>query len=178
VWTGRSFLGGLDPEANLEHGYASLVDQQLAGRPIAEWTDAELTPFFQRYNVGWVVCRSAATIARFDAWCSAGAAERKAALTIDGQPGCLFALKRQPSFVLKGQARWIAANHRHIILGDVVPEKGSDMVVLSLHYQAGMQVTPPQVEIEKDPDPFDPIPMIRLRMAAPVTRVIMTWPAN
>jgi hypothetical protein len=178
VWTGRSFLGGLDPEANLEHGYASLIDQQLAGRPIVEWPDAELSTFCDRYNVGWVACRSAAAIARFNAWCASGAAVRQAALTMDGQSACLFALKRQPSFVLKGQARWIAANHRHIILGDVVPEKGSDAVVLSLHFQSGMEVAPPHVQIEKDPDPFDPIPMIRLRLAAPVTRVILTWPAN
>ena len=60
----------------------------------------------------------------------------------------------------------------------MVPEKGSDTVVLSLHYQSGMEVAPPHVQIEKDPDPFDPIPMIRLRLAAPVTRVILTWPAN
>jgi hypothetical protein len=176
LWTGRAFLGGLDPEANLEHGYASLVEEQLAGRPIDDWTNAELETFFRRYNVGWVIGRLPATVACLDACCSAGAAERTASLMIDGQPSYLYTLRRSRSFVLKGQADWLQANSRHIVLGDVLPEDGK--VVLSLHYQAGMQVSPHTIQVEREPDALDPIPLIRLRITCPLTRVILSWPAN
>ena len=37
--TGRSFLGGLDPEANIEHGVkTSFTYGVLAGRPVREWS--------------------------------------------------------------------------------------------------------------------------------------------
>ncbi len=48
-------------------------------------------------------------------------------------------------------------------------------MVLSLHYQAGLQVSPGRVTVEKEPDAHDPIPFVRLRMSGPVTRVTLTW---
>src|SRR5262249_37666273 len=42
VLTGRVFLGGIDPDAGIEHATSGLVDQALAGRPLREWGDAEL----------------------------------------------------------------------------------------------------------------------------------------
>ena len=48
-------------------------------------------------------------------------------------------------------------------------------VVLSWHYQTGLQVSPSRVEIEKEPDLYDPIPFIRLSMPGPVSRVTLTW---
>jgi hypothetical protein len=176
IWTKRAFLGGLDPEANLEHGYASLIQGQLAGRPIADWSDAELDTFSQKYNVGWVACWSEAALARMENRCQAKAALRSTTLTIDGQPLHLFTLERPRSYVLKGQARWLQADCRHIVLGDVLPEDGK--VVLSLHYQAGMQASPHTIQVEREPDPLDPIPFIRLRISGPVTRVLLTWPGN
>lgn len=173
LWTGRSFVGGLDPTSSLEHAHAELSEQQLAGQPLADWSDADLASFCQRYNLGWIVCRSAASAARIRQWCSSGAAEPTAVLTIDGLPAQLFTLHRERSFVLKGQGRWLQADCAYIVLGDVVPEDGK--VILSLHYQAGMQVFPSQVQIEKDPDPLDPVPFIRLRLPSPVTRVILKW---
>ena len=82
-------------------------------------------------------------------------------------------MARPHSFALKGQATWLAADWEHVALGDVVPEDGK--VVLSLHYQAGMQVSPGRVQLEKEPDPRDPIPFVRLRMPDPVTRITLTW---
>jgi hypothetical protein len=167
--TERAFLGGLDAHAGIEHDYVGFADQLLAGRLLRDWTDAELDEFCRRYNVGWVVCWSPAAIERFRAW---PGASMKAPLRDEGE-GSLFEVHRTLSFALKGQARWLHADSQHIALGDVVPEDGK--VVLSLHYQTGLQATPSQVQVERELDPYDPIPFVRLRVPGPVTRVILTW---
>jgi hypothetical protein len=168
--TGRAFLGGLDPDAGIEHGYAGLTDQELAGRPLASWSDAALEEHCARYNVGWIVCWSPAAVARFRAWPGAAFTTQ----VEDEGIGCLFTVKRRPrSYVLKGQGQVISADFRHITLADVVPQDGR--VVLSLHYQAGMRAWPSRVQVEREPDPNDPVPLIRLRVASPVARVTLTW---
>jgi hypothetical protein len=166
--TGRAFLGGLGPDLCIEHAYASLVDHRLAGRPIAEWSDAELDAFCRRYNVGWAVCRPGPAAARLSAWKDAQAV----APVGDVGGGCLYGLKPR-SYVLKGQARWEHADARHLTLTDVVPEDGQ--VVLSLHYRSGLQVSPARVHIEREPDPQDPIPLVRLRVPSPVSHLTLTW---
>jgi hypothetical protein len=167
--TGRSYLGGLDPEGTIEHAYPSLVDGLLAGRPVADWTDAELEDFCRRYNVGWVVCWSPAAVARFQAWNTLAAP-----VPVDGGRARLFTLPPR-SFLLKGQARLLRADSQRIALADVIPDDGE--VVLSLHYQAGMRVSPSRVKIEREPDPFDPIPLIRLHVPGPVALVTLSWDA-
>jgi hypothetical protein len=169
LWTGRAYVGGLDPEAGIEHAHVGFTDQLLMGRPVKNWTDAELDDYCRRYNVGWVVCWSPAAVERFHAW---PGAEALATLQ-DRETGCLFRLRRAPSFALKGQARWLGADWRRISLADVVPEDGQ--VVLSLHYQAGMQVSPNHVRVERELDPYDPIPLVRLRLPGPVARLTLTW---
>lgn len=172
LMTGRSFLGGLDPEATIEYGgSARFAENRLAGRPLQEWADADLKEFCDKYNLGWVVCWTPAAQARFRAW---SVAECVTVLSDDGQKGCLFALRRPRSFVLKGQGRWVSADCRHIVLSDVRPD-ADGKVVLSLHYQAGMEVTPSRVRLEKDLDPRDPIPFVRLRIPDAVTRVTLSW---
>lgn len=169
ILTERSYVGGLDPDASIEHAYASLIEATLAGRPIADWSDAELEDYCRRYNIGWAVCWSPAAVERFRAWKSA----EPAVAVADEDAGQLFSIRQPRSFVLKGQARWLGASRRRISLADVVPENGT--IVLSLHHQAGLQASPGRVQIEREPDPFDPIPFIRLRVPEPVARVTLTW---
>ncbi len=166
--TGRAFIGGLDPNSGIEHSFAGLVDQNLAGRPIREWTNAELDDFCRKYGIAWVVCRSPAAVERFRSW------DGTIAVTPleDGKEGFLFTLKPR-TFVLKGHGRLVAADSRRITLADVVPENG--IVLLSLHFQAGIQASPGRVQIERETDPYDPIPFIRLRLPGPVARVTLTW---
>jgi hypothetical protein len=166
--TERAYLGGLDPEAGIEHAYAGFVEQNLAGRPIGSWSDADLEAFCQRYNVGWAMCRSPAAIARFRSW---RGAEPLAA--VGTEPAAVLYRMRPRSFVLKGKARLLHSDFRHIALADLVPEE--DQVVLSMHYQAGLRASPARVHIEQEPDPYDPIPFIRLRMSGPIARVTLTW---
>jgi hypothetical protein len=167
--THRAFVGGLDADSVIEHTQIGLTDQRLAGRPLSDWTDAELDDYCRRYNIGWICCWSPAAQARFRDWPDAEAI----ATLADGGTGSLFAVKREHSFALTGQARWLRADHQLISLADVVPENGS--VVLSLHHQDGMQVSPSRVQIERHIDALDPIPLVRLNMAGPVARVTITW---
>jgi hypothetical protein len=164
----RALIGGLGPDICIEHGYAGLVAEKLAGRSISDWSDTELEQFFHRYNIGWAVCWSSGTIARLKAWKGAEVTEELSG----GNDGVLFKL-RPRSFVLKGKARWLEADSRRITLADVVPEDG--LVVVSLHYQGGLEVSPPRVQIEREPDPHDPIPLVRLRVPAPVSHLTLTW---
>jgi hypothetical protein len=140
--TGRAFLGGLDGDAAIDHAYAALGDQSLAGRHIRNWTDAQLAEFCRRYNIGWVVCWSDAVQSRFDAW---NQAERLARVTDQG-PGWIYAIRRAHSYALRGRAEMVHADRRHITLANVVPEDGK--IVLSLHYLAGLRASPSRVRIE------------------------------
>jgi len=168
-FTDRSYLGGLDPEASVEHMFARLIDDELAGRKLDQWTDAELTRFCERYNVGWVMCWSPKAVKRFRAFTHTSESRL---IQLEGE-GVLYTIKREPSFVLKGHARWVEADGHRIALADVVPEDG--VVVLSLHYQAGMMVAPSYARMERELDPYDPIPLIRLKLPGPVARLTITW---
>jgi hypothetical protein len=174
---GRSFVGGLDPEAGIEHTLEGLVDQTLAGRALAEWSDAELADYCRRYNVGWVACWSAGARARFGRW-----PEAQAVATLPGEcgeMGQLFRLRRSCSFALSGSVCWRSADAQRILLSNAVPERigrdGEGQIVLSLHYQAGMRVTPARVRLERAYGPEDAIPFVRLRVSEPVGRVMITW---
>jgi hypothetical protein len=173
--TGRAFVGGLGPDANIEHASGGLVDQHLGGRPLREWGDAELHDYCRRYNIGWVVCWSPAARERFGRWAKAAPA-----VELPGEEGAwLFRLKRRPSYALSGSVRWRSADARRILLSDAVPERlpGDEegQVLLSLHYQEGMRVTPARVRLERAIGPQDAIPFVRLRFTEPVGRVMITW---
>ena len=166
ILTDRAFLGGLDPQATIEHAFANFVHQDLAGRPIERWRDEELAAFMRRYNVGWVACKSPVAVARFNAW--------HEATQIAGpeETGGIWLYRLPPrSFILQGQAKLVQADRHCITLADV----GAGKVVLSMHYQTGMQVLPNHVQIEKDPDASDPIPFIRLVVPSPVARLVIFW---
>jgi hypothetical protein len=168
ILTDRAYLGGLDANAGIEHAYPAFVELSLAGRPIGNWRDEELADFCRHYNAGWAVCRSPAAKARFRAWLGTDPV-----VTLAGSPpACLFELPPR-SFILKGHARLLSADARHIALADVEPEDGR--VLISLHYHPGLRVSPSRVQIEKEPDAYDPVPFIRLRMPGPVARVTLTW---
>jgi hypothetical protein len=170
ILTGRTYLGGLDPDAFIEHSWISFIDGALEGRPIAAWRDDALQEYCKRYNVGWVVAWSPAVLKRFREW--EGAVP--VADLVDDVPGCLFLVKyARRDYTLKGKAKMVHADWHHITLADVVPENG--VVVLSMHYQAGMRASPSRVQIEREPGGDDPIGFIRLRVAGPVARVTLTW---
>lgn len=172
VLTGRAFVGGLDDGAGIEHNTCGLVDGTLAGRPLGEYSDGELADYCRRYNVGWVVCGDESK-ARLERWPQAGAGERLPA----GR--WLFRIDRKASYALGGRATWRSADERGILLADVTPEavpgEEEGQVVLSLHYQAGMRVSPSRVRLEKAVSTHDNVPFVRLRMKESVGCVLITW---
>jgi hypothetical protein len=83
-----------------------------------------------------------------------------------------------------GSAKWEQADRKKVVLTDVVPADAphpdggpmpAKVVVLSLHHQPGLRVSPNIVAVERDPDAHDPIPMIRLRMTGPLSRIVISW---
>ena len=166
--TERPFLGGLDPEGRLEHMYARLCDGKLGGKAVREWDEVQLRQFIERYNIGWVVAWTPESIERFRKLPFAKPMNLR-----NGGAGVLFKLDRKPSYFLKGHGQWVQADSQRIALAEVVPENGE--IVLSMHYQTNMRVSPSYVQIERDLDLDDPIPMIRLRVPGPVARVMIVW---
>jgi hypothetical protein len=166
----RPFLGGLDPDAEIEHTRAGLSDGKLAGKDIGKWTGPALAEYCRRYNVGWVVAWSPAVVERLRAWDGA----HEVAQLKDDAAGVLFEVRRAPhNFALRGQAHLVHADSHHITLEDVVPENG--VVLLSLHYQPGMRASPSRVRVEPETDPHDLVALVRLRVDGNVARVTLTW---
>lgn len=174
VFTGRAYLGGLDPDAGTEFSFCGLRDGRLNGRPVGEWTDAELAEFCRWYNVGWVVCRTADAA---DRWKAFPGAKPVARLAEGGRPVVVYSLDRPKSFVLTGTATWAAAGPDRVSLTDVAPD-ADGWVTLSLHHLDGLRAYPSYVEIRHwaaDPTGRDPLPHVRLRPHGPVPRVTLVW---
>jgi len=167
--TGRSYIGGIDPNNSIEPSACQLRSGSLMGRAIGEWSDDELENYCRRYNIGWVAAWKPETIARLKRW-------RLAATTCDllgEQRGVLYTIDRRLTFVLKGKARTFKADVGTVTLCDVIPEDGE--IVLSLHYQAKITASPSRVRVEREIDSQDPIPLIRLRVDGPVARITLTF---
>jgi hypothetical protein len=162
--TDRSYIGGLDPWNSIEHSYASLVGGKLAGRDVNSWADPELNDFLRIYNIGWIVCRNSASMDRFAKY--PGAVEKGSAELLGRYRA--FEVPHQ-TFALVGKARVLRVTRNAILLADVIPEDGQ--VLLSFHHQAGMRASPTRVQVERAPDPDDPIPFLRLRLTNPVARL-------
>ncbi len=167
--TERPFLGGLDPNGHIEHMYARLAEGKLGGKPLDEWTDGHIAEFCDRYNIGWAVCWTKESIDRFRRLPFA----KPVSELNDNGPGFLFVIERKRSYFLKGRGDWVVADAQRIALANIVPEDGE--VVLSMHYQSKMRISPSYVQIERDIDLDDPIPFIRLRVPGPVARVSISW---
>ncbi len=179
VLTGRAFLGGLDDGAGIEHATCGLLEGALEGRPLDDWSDAQLADYCRRYNVGWIACCSEEARRRLARWPAAGAPRELPGCETD-QGRWLFRIERQPSFALAGTVRRYSADARGILLVDAVPARpgpgeSEGHLVLSLHYQEGMRVRPSRVRIEKAVDSQDSIGFVRLRMSEPVGTILITW---
>src|SRR5205085_12319865 len=127
--------------------------------------------FFKQYNIGWIVCWTNGTTDRLKPF---PGAEPLADLRDQGD-GVLFRLDRIHSYALVGQATLRRADSQRIVLDEVKPENGR--VILSLHYQKGMQVSPSRVQIEPEKDAQDPVNFVRLYVPdlGPVACIMITW---
>lgn len=167
--TQRPFLGGLTHDVPINHLNARLADGELVGRPIADWSDEDLSRFFTRYNVTRVICRSPESLKRFR---RVPGATVVAELKNGG--GTMFALDRRPSYILKGRGIVTQMDWKRVALNDLEPD-AEGVVVLSLHHHQNWRVSPGYIVVEKEVDVNDPVPMVRLRLRGTVSRVTMTW---
>jgi hypothetical protein len=166
--TGRTYLGGIDPDGWIEHSFARLCDNTLAGRSLDDWNAAELDAFCRRYDVGWVVCSSPAAVAKLK---ESGRAEETRQLP---EGDFAFFVRLKPaSYFLKGRGDIVSQSRDSIVIANVVPEGG--VILLSQHHQSGMRAFPARVQVERDVDPWDPIPFVRLRMDGPVDLLTLKW---
>ena len=169
--TNRYYVGGLDADGRIEHSHAGFVRNLLAGQPLNEISDDDLREYCYTYNIGWAVLWSPTTIERFRNWTDAKELHR---FTDGDKHGVLFAIHRPShSYLLHGQAHLEAANTRYLTLSNVEPKDGK--VVLSFHYQPGMRVVPDRVQMEREPNPKDAIPFIRLVTDQPVAHLTLVW---
>jgi hypothetical protein len=172
IITSRDWIGGLSRNAPIEHLQASLRDAKLAGRVVSDWSDSELLGYIKAYRLGFVVARTSESITRWNRL-----ADARKILTIepenDGGPCAVFKLPGEDGLAILGQARVLEMSSGKITLADVVPDKGT--VVLSLHYQKGLKTRPARVKVERELDSRDPIPLLRLRLDEPVSRLEIEW---
>jgi hypothetical protein len=167
--TQRPFVGGLSNDVKIDHMHVRLADGKLVGKPIADWSDADLARLVIRFNITRVVCRSPESIERFRKLPNtAVVAEFK------DKAGVMFALDRRPTYILSGRGTVTQMDWKRVALTDLEPDENG-VVVISLHHHSNWHVTPGYLIVEKDVDVTDPIPMLRLRLPAPVSRVTMVW---
>jgi hypothetical protein len=198
---GRQFIGGLYLTAAIEHNKAaSFGDFRLADRPIDRWSQAELSAYCDRYNVGWVVCWSPLSRFVFDRF---GPARRVATLPRYVTPGstgsnhpdewrgiasragidvasrymaegegqyALYRIERPHSYFLAGRGRFDEVGPNRVVLGDVEPEGGE--VVLSLHWLDTWRTDPP-LPLSPAPVPGDPVPFVRIALDRPLGRIAL-----
>ena len=167
----RYCIGGLDPEANIEHLACGMKAGKLQGRPLAEWTPAERAAYCRRYNIGWVLCRTPEGAS----WWTADPQAKVVGRFFAGTDYVLLELDRPRSFVLRGRATVAQMDRQRIVLTDVTPDE-TGWVRLSLHHQQELSVAPLNVLPTPDPDPADPIPFLKLPLPGPVSRITISWP--
>ncbi|MBX7103082.1 MAG: hypothetical protein K1X57_03325 [Gemmataceae bacterium] len=150
-----------------EHTPWAFSAGRLGGRSVSEWTDDEFGRFFDRWNIGWVMVRSPATISRLGRLPSAV----RLPLPFRADGTTVFALNRKRSYVILGKGRLSMDDRGDVIVSDVVPDRNS--LVLSLRHYPGWSASPGRVLLESEVDPYDPWPLVRLRLSGPFGRIVL-----
>ncbi len=163
----RYWMGGLYPRVVVEHLQLKLAEGQLAGKPLSDWTLPEWEQWITRYNIGAIVVRSPITLSIIRSMARIRAEKPL-------PPGrTLLLLDRQPSYFLKGSGRVIVADAQKLTLADLEPEDNE--IILSFHYLADPRSTNARVRVERCWLSGDNLPLIRLRMVGPMTRLTLYW---
>ncbi|MFO0907486.1 MAG: hypothetical protein U0794_03855 [Isosphaeraceae bacterium] len=202
--TPRLFIGGIYHTAFIAHNRAaSFGDYTLADRTIDTWSADELAAYCNRYNIGWVVCWSPLSRYAMDHFPLAkrvGTQSRPASRGLEimrdevqyrrlfAQAGptvaarymqegvnqwALYRIERPHSYFLEGQGRLSAFTYDRIELADLVPDPATGYVTVSLHWLDSWQASPP-VPILPLTIPGDPVPVVRIRLAAPVAKLVLS----
>jgi len=169
--TERSYIGGLDGAACIDHSFCGMRFGRLNGKLFQDWSAAGRSDFAQRYNIGWVVTRTAAAATW---WASDPTAVELGRFTDGRDTIVLFRLDRTPSYFLRGSGSVERADRTKIVLTDVVPDEHGE-VVLSFHHQPGLRLAPLFLRTDQDKDAADPVPMLKLKLNGPTSRIVLAW---
>ena len=198
----RLFIGGLYQTAFIQHHQmAAFGDFQLGDRPIDAWTNAEITAYADRYNLGWVVCWSPLSRFVFDRFPGAtrvGTFPRHATpgrppannerernyifgragldiarrYIVEGESSyAVYRLTRPHSYFLRGRGRVVAVAPNRVELADVEPD-AEGVAVLSLHWLDTWQTDPP-TSIHPEASPPDPVPFVRINTRESIPRLVL-----
>lgn len=165
----RPFVGGLGcaEPTNLEILQLRLIQGTIQGRSLELWSDVDLQSLSETFNLGWVAAFHPMTQQRLKRW---PLAELIAALPGKGE---LYRLNRPLSYCRQGTAQVLSADAHRITLTNIVPEEGE--IVLSFHRHAQMRVSNARIKLENWQQPYDGVPMIRLKVSDELTRLTIQW---
>ncbi len=194
------FIGGIYHTAFiLPNKAASFGDFHLAGDLIDTWTPSKLRAYFERYNVGWVVCWSPLSRFWFD---RIGVVEKVGTIPRYSTPGrpslvqsegeaiarragnavaveymsegdrfySLYRVDRPHSFFLQGKGRVARWDWNEVELADLEPSDGA--VVLSLHAMETWTTDPP-CRVSPFPVDGDPVPFVKIEMEGPMHKIVL-----
>ena len=198
---GRMFLGGLYQTAFIAHHRAAAFgDYGLGDRRIDAWRPSELDEYFQRYNVGWIVCwsplskfcidrypgaRHVATLPRpaspgqeicrdetqWRALVTLAGPELATRAMLDGvNTYKIYRIERPHSFFLEGSGRMTSVDANRVDLSDVRADPMTGSALLSLHWQETWKTDPP-IRLSPVRVPGDPVPFIRLELDRPLPKL-------
>ena len=148
--SGRSFLIGLHPYHPIVQGRITLVEGRLGGKLLTRWPPQDLSRYFARYNVGWIVAWSSPAQSAFEAHPDVRRVDRRGDFT-------LYRVARTPSWFLEGTGR-LELDGRRFRLRDLVPRSS---VVLAYHHGEGMRTSTGQPVVRQDVE-GDPIGFVRI----------------
>jgi hypothetical protein len=165
----RPFVGGLGcaEPTNLEMLQLRLIQGTMQGRSVELWSDVDLQSLSETLNLGWVAAFHPTTQQRLKQW---PMAEFIAALPGKGE---LYRLNRPLNYCRQGKAQVLSADAHRITLTNIVPEEGE--VVLSFHWHAKMRISNARVKLETWQQPYDTVPMIRLKIPEEMARLTIQW---
>jgi hypothetical protein len=127
----REYLCGPRPLYPIKHSYASFTRGVLFGRRVEEYRREELQKLFDLYNVKWIVCwfkSSKDFIDQFPEYISKIA---------DIDNFSVYAVKREPSFFIKGKGT-VRADYNRLELNNVSAE--DDEIIISYHWMKTLKL--------------------------------------
>lgn len=165
----RSLVGGLGRAESvlIEPLQVRMVNGMFLGKPMDQWSVSDLDAFARDWNIGWVATFNSTALQR---WMSLPGSVVVCDLP---QRGKLIRLERTSSYIREGQARISLLDPRRITFTQLQPVNGQ--VIVSLHHHTPMRVLNSKARVETWPQPFDGVPMLRIRLTEPMERLTIEW---
>ena len=172
IYVRRQFIGGQYQVAPLLHHHAAFGDFHMGGRPIADYSPAELANFLQRYNIGWVICWSPPARQVFDQFPDAQPIASLPRYTTRPTENryFIYKLKTIGGFFAEGSGKVVNVDYNRIELADLEPTNGR--IVLRYHWLDTLRSVPP-LPLEQAVAGDDPVGFIGIRTEKPIKHLLI-----